>query len=102
MAGTAGSGVGSATISFACCRIWARLIEGITAKRNSDTAQHRRKAAGELRYIGKETDHEWEEGDDISVLEFKTTEYGRSKMAVASEGQPNCDSRLLPSSPTSQ
>jgi hypothetical protein len=36
-------------------------------------------------YIGKETDHKWEEGDDISVLEFKTTEYGRSKMVVASE-----------------
>jgi hypothetical protein len=41
--------------------------------------------AGELRYIGKETDHKWEEGDDISVLEFKTTEYGRSKMVFASE-----------------
>src|SRR5437667_507670 len=27
----------------------------------------------------------WEEGDDISVLEFKTTEYGRSKKVVASE-----------------
>jgi hypothetical protein len=40
---------------------------------------------GELRYIGKETDHKWGEGDDISVLEFKTTEYGRSKMVVASE-----------------
>ena len=41
--------------------------------------------AGELRYIGKETDPKWEEGDDISVLEFKTTEYGRSKKVVASE-----------------
>ena len=38
--------------------------------------------AGELRYIGKETDPKWEEGDDISVLEFKTTEYGRSKKVV--------------------
>jgi hypothetical protein len=35
--------------------------------------------AGEFRYVGKETDHKWEEGDDISVLEFKTTEYGRAK-----------------------
>jgi hypothetical protein len=34
---------------------------------------------------GKETDRRWEEGDDTSVLEFKTTEYGRSKMVVASE-----------------
>jgi len=41
--------------------------------------------AGEFRYVGKETDHKWEEGDDISVLEFKTTEYGRSKMVFASE-----------------
>jgi len=41
--------------------------------------------AGELRYVGKEADRKWEEGDDISVLEFKTTEYGRSKRVVASE-----------------
>jgi hypothetical protein len=41
--------------------------------------------AGELRYIGKETDHKWGEGDEISVLKFKTTEYGRSKMVVASK-----------------
>lgn len=42
-------------------------------------------SAGELRYVGKETDRKWEEGDDISVLEFKATEYGRAKMVVASE-----------------
>ena len=30
--------------------------------------------AGELRYVGKETNRKWEEGDDVSVLEFKTTE----------------------------
>jgi len=41
--------------------------------------------AGEFRYVGKETDRKWEEGDDASVLEFKSTEYGRSKMVVASE-----------------
>ena len=39
--------------------------------------------AGEFRYMGKETDRKWEEGDDISVLEFKTTEYGRAKKVVA-------------------
>jgi len=38
--------------------------------------------AGELRYVGKETDRKWEEGDDFSVLEFKTTEYGREKKVV--------------------
>jgi hypothetical protein len=39
--------------------------------------------AGEFRYIGKEADRKWEEGDDISVLEFKSTEYGRAKKVVA-------------------
>jgi len=39
--------------------------------------------AGEFRYVGKETDRKWEEGDDISVLEFKTPEYGRGKKIVA-------------------
>jgi hypothetical protein len=41
--------------------------------------------AGEFRYIGKETDRKWEEGDEISVLEFKTTEYGRSRRVIATE-----------------
>jgi hypothetical protein len=41
--------------------------------------------AGEFRYVGKETDRKWEEGDDISVLEFKATEFGRAKRVVASE-----------------
>jgi hypothetical protein len=39
--------------------------------------------AGEFRYVGKETDRSWEEGDEISVLEFKATEYGRAKKVVA-------------------
>jgi len=30
--------------------------------------------AGEIRYVGKETDRKWEEGDEISVLEFAATE----------------------------
>jgi hypothetical protein len=33
--------------------------------------------------VGKETDRKWEEGDDISVLEFKPTEYGRADRVVA-------------------
>jgi hypothetical protein len=41
--------------------------------------------AGDFRYVGKETDRKWEEGDDPSVLEFKTTEYGRARRVVASE-----------------
>jgi len=35
--------------------------------------------AGEIRYVGKETDRKWEEGDEISVLEFAATEYGRKQ-----------------------
>jgi hypothetical protein len=45
--------------------------------------------AGEFRYVGKETDRKWEEGDDISVLEFKATEYGRATKVVASEEVKN-------------
>jgi hypothetical protein len=45
--------------------------------------------AGELRYVGKETDRKWEEGDDISVLEFTTTEYGRSTRVMASAETKN-------------
>ena len=41
--------------------------------------------AGELRYVGKETDRKWEEGDDISIFEFNTSEYGRSRKVIASE-----------------
>lgn len=45
--------------------------------------------AGELRFIGKETDRKWEEGDEISVLEFTTTEYGRATKVVASDEVKN-------------
>lgn len=31
----------------------------------------------------------WEEGDDISVVEFKTPEYGRAKKVVATEEVKN-------------
>ncbi|HEX6803642.1 MAG TPA: hypothetical protein VF133_08190 [Terriglobales bacterium] len=41
--------------------------------------------AGEIRYVGKETDRKWEEGDDISVVEFAATEYGRSARVTASD-----------------
>ena len=41
--------------------------------------------AGEFHYVGKETDRKWEEGDDPSVLEFQSTEYGRVTKVVASD-----------------
>ena len=41
--------------------------------------------AGEIRYVGKETDRKWEEGDGISLLEFAATEYGRKGKVIASE-----------------
>ncbi len=39
----------------------------------------------EVRYVGKETDRKWEEGDEISLLDFSATEYGRRGKVVASE-----------------
>lgn len=45
--------------------------------------------AGEFRYVGKETDRKWEEADDLSVLEFAATEFGRAKMVAATEEVKN-------------
>lgn len=39
--------------------------------------------AGDIRYVGKETDRKWEEGEDLSVLEFRANEYGRSRSVIA-------------------
>jgi hypothetical protein len=41
--------------------------------------------AGDIRYVGKETDRKWEEGEDLSVLEFAPTEYGTTGKVVAIE-----------------
>jgi hypothetical protein len=38
-------------------------------------------------YIGKESDRHWEEGEDLSLLEFKTIEYKRKGYAVATDEQ---------------
>jgi hypothetical protein len=38
-------------------------------------------------YIGKETDRRWEEGEDLSLLEFKAIQYARRGNAVADENQ---------------
>jgi len=38
-------------------------------------------------YIGKESDKHWEEGEDLSLLDFKTVEYKRKGNAVASDEQ---------------
>jgi hypothetical protein len=45
--------------------------------------------AGDIRYVGKETDRKCEEGEDPSVLEFKVTEYGRTGKVLASEEVKN-------------
>jgi len=45
--------------------------------------------AGDIRYVGKETDRKWEEGEDPSVLGFKATEYGRTGKVLASEEVKN-------------
>ncbi len=38
-------------------------------------------------YIGKESDRHWEEGDDLSLLEFKAIQYKRRGNMVATEEQ---------------
>lgn len=69
--------------------------DGTPCKANtSGLLQRAHVTAGELRYVGKETDRRWEEGDDISVLEFTTAEYGRAKMVVASEDVKNDIERI--------
>ncbi|PYX53245.1 MAG: hypothetical protein DMG76_26260 [Acidobacteria bacterium] len=35
--------------------------------------------------MGKETDRKWEEGGEISILEFAATEYGRKGKVIATE-----------------
>ncbi len=38
-------------------------------------------------YIGKESDKHWEEGEDLSLLDFKAIEYKRKGNAIATEEQ---------------
>jgi hypothetical protein len=40
---------------------------------------------GDIRYVGKETDRKWEEGGEISLLEFSASEYGRRGKVIAGE-----------------
>ena len=41
--------------------------------------------AASRRYVGKETDRRWEQGGDLSLVEFKAVEYQGSKQVVASD-----------------
>ena len=41
--------------------------------------------AASRRYVGKETDRRWEQGEDLSLVEFKSLEYEQSKLVVACE-----------------
>jgi hypothetical protein len=41
--------------------------------------------AASRRYVGKETDRRWEQGEDLSLVEFTSFEYQRSKQVVAGE-----------------
>jgi hypothetical protein len=38
-------------------------------------------------YIGKESDKHWEEGEDLSLLDFKAIEYKRKGNAIATDEQ---------------
>ena len=40
-----------------------------------------------LMFIGKESDKHWEEGEDLSLLEFQTIQYRRTGTAAANEEQ---------------
>ncbi len=40
--------------------------------------------AASRRYVGKETDRRWEQGEDLSLVEFKTVVYVGQKQVVAS------------------
>ena len=41
--------------------------------------------AASRRYVGKETDRRWKQGEDLSLVEFKILEYQGSKEIVASD-----------------
>jgi hypothetical protein len=41
--------------------------------------------AASRRYVGKETDRRWEQGEDLSLVEFTSFEYQQSKQVVAGE-----------------
>jgi len=41
--------------------------------------------AASRRYVGKETDRRWEQGEDMSLIEFKSLEYQQSKQVLAGE-----------------
>jgi hypothetical protein len=41
--------------------------------------------AAARRYVGKETDRRWEQGEDLSLVEFTSFEYQQSKLVVAGE-----------------
>jgi predicted transcriptional regulator len=44
---------------------------------------------GSRRYVGKEADRRWEQGADMSLVEFKSFEYQQSKQVVAAEDMKN-------------
>lgn len=41
--------------------------------------------AASRRHVGKETDRRWEQGEDLSLVEFKAVEYQGSKQVMASD-----------------
>ena len=41
--------------------------------------------AASRRYVGKETDRRWEQGEDLSLVEFTSFEYQGSKQVIAAD-----------------
>ena len=63
----------------------AGLQGAVSARLTSCLLKRADITAGEIRYVAKERDRKWEEGDNISVLDFSATEYGRSTRVLARE-----------------
>jgi Cro/C1-type helix-turn-helix DNA-binding protein len=45
--------------------------------------------AGSRRYVGKETDRRWEQGEDLSLVEFQAFEYQQSRRVIAGDDIKN-------------
>jgi hypothetical protein len=73
---------------FASARIWSRYFGSTTLSysREVSSAGSRSSAvAASRRYVGKETDRRWEQGEDLSLVQFTSFEYQQSKQVVASD-----------------
>ena len=74
----------------ACCRgnyqeCRREIPQGSCTCETRGLLQRSSVVAASRRYVGKETDRRWEQGEDLSLVEFKTVEYEGSKKVLASD-----------------